>query len=359
MTRVQPPASAPGRGFWTAYAAGFVALTAVYAATFVTSGAAAAQAVRSAIAAVLPNGLLGIASVALAGRLQARGDRRRSALAIHGAVLPCLALLASAGWLALFALDAWLQGTEFRATRQVLAWQTLVNGLVQLGVAAIAHAWHAVARAARESERAARAEGLRARAQLALWRSQLNPHFVLNTLHALIGLVRREPARAEAALERLGELLRFGLRVQQSELDQVALREEWAFVGSYLALEELRLGERLRLELHADEAALDVAIPPFALQPLVENAITHAIAPRGGGGRLVLRASRTGDRLQIEVEDDGPGVSEAAVLASPRLGLRLLRDRLAALYSGEARLAFETARGGGLRVVLDLPGEAA
>lgn len=220
---------------------------------------------------------------------------------------------------------------------------------------AIGHAWHGAQRAASESDRAARAEALRARAELALLRSQLNPHFVLNTLHALLGLVRRDPGKAEAALERLGELLRFGLHVHQGGVDQVAFREEWAFVTSYLALEQLRLGERLRLTLRAGDEVMDVPIPPFALQPLVENAITHAIAARRDGGRLGVTAERAGGRLRVEVADDGPGTSEAAVLASPRLGLRLLRERLAALYQGDARLGFEPAADGGLRVLLDLP----
>jgi LytS/YehU family sensor histidine kinase len=215
-------------------------------------------------------------------------------------------------------------------------------------VIGVGHAWHG-------AERFARAEALRARAELALLRSQLNPHFVLNTLHALMGLVRREPVKAEAALERLGELLRFGLHVHHANLDQVAFREEWAFVSSYLALEQMRLGDRLRLELSASEDVMDVPIPPFALQPLVENAIRHAISPRRDGGRLDLRVRRVDGRLLLEVEDDGPGASEAAVSASPRLGVRLLRERLAALYGGDAHMAFEPVAQGGLRVRLDLP----
>jgi LytS/YehU family sensor histidine kinase len=229
-----------------------------------------------------------------------------------------------------------------------ILFQVLVSALVQLAVIAIGHAWHG-------AEKFARAEALRARAELALLRSQLNPHFVLNTLHALMGLVRREPVKAEAALERLGELLRFGLHVHHASLDQVAFREEWAFVSSYLALEQMRLGDRLRLSLSAGEDVMDVPIPPFALQPLVENAITHAISPRREGGRLDLRVRRVGGRLLLEVEDDGPGTSEAAVSASPRLGVRLLRERLATLYGGDAHMAFEHVAEGGLRVRLDLP----
>jgi LytS/YehU family sensor histidine kinase len=236
----------------------------------------------------------------------------------------------------------------FRALRPVILFQTLTNGLVQLTVIAIGHAWQS-------AERFSQVEALRAKAELGVLRSQLNPHFVLNTLHALLGLVRRDPGKAEAALERLGELLRFGQRIHHASVDQVVFREEWAFVSSYLELEKLRLGERLQLTLGADEDVMDVPIPPFALQPLVENAIGHAIAPRRDGGRLRLRAQRRNGRLLVEVEDDGPGTSEAAVLASRRLGLRLLRERLAVLYGDEARLSFEAVSPTGLRVRLELP----
>jgi two-component system, LytTR family, sensor kinase len=341
---------APRRAFWTVYVAAFVALTLFYGAPFLAGGASLSQAARNALAALLPNALLGVIAVRLPRRLPwHRGNPLRFVTA-HGAVLLALALLATGGWMALGALDSWIAGTGFavRANRAIILFQTLVSGLVQLALVGVGHAWHG-------AERFARAESLRARAELALLRSQLNPHFVLNTLHALMGLVRREPAEAEAALERLGELLRFGLHVHHANVDQVAFREEWAFVKSYLELEKLRFGERLSLTMRAGDDVMDVPIPPFALQPLVENAIVHAIGPRREGGRLDVQAHRREGRLRVEVQDDGPGTSEAAVLESPRLGLRLLRERLAALYTGEARLAFEPVAQGGTRVVLDLP----
>jgi two-component system LytT family sensor kinase/two-component system sensor histidine kinase LytS len=98
-----------------------------------------------------------------------------------------------------------------------------------------------------------------------------------------------------------------------------------------------------------------VAVPPFALQPLVENAIVHAVAVRASGGRVGVSARRSGGRLFLSVEDDGPGASEATIAASPRMGLRLLQERLAALYGGRALLTFESPAGGGLRVRLELP----
>jgi signal transduction histidine kinase len=347
LARIAAPSR---RGFWTAYAAAFTSLTFIYAAVILAVGATLSQAFSNAVAAILPNALWGFATLRLPRHSPWRRERLAAFLGVHGAVTIACALLATAGWAAIAAFDSWRLGMGFKlqAVRIVILFQALISGLIQLAVIGIGHAWHG-------AELFARAESLRVRAELALLRSQLNPHFMLNTLHALLGLVRREPAKAEAALERLGELLRFGLHVHHANVDRVAFREEWAFVTSYLALEQMRFGERLAVTLRADDEVMDVAVPPFALQPLVENAITHAIAPRREGGRLSLLARRRGGRLLLEVQDDGPGTSEAAVLASPRLGLRLLRERLAALYAGEARLSFESVAEGGLLVRLELP----
>jgi Histidine kinase len=357
-TAVATGLAKPPRGFWIAYGVAFVLLTCLYAGVFASTGAASALAMRAATAAMLPSALAGLAAMRLARWWPWRGERRAGFVAKHLLGLMVLTALSTAAWLFLISCDAWLEGGSFapRGGRMVVIWQALIDGLLLLAAIGIGHAWYAVARAAH-------ADALRARAELALLRSQLNPHFVLNTLHALLGLVRREPAKAEAALERLGELLRFGLRVHQGDVDQVAFREEWAFVTSYLGLEQLRLGTRLRLTLSAGDDVMELPIPPFALQPLVENAIIHGIAPRRDGGSLEVKAQHLGSRLRVEVDDDGPGASDAEMAASPRLGLRLLRERLAALYAGNARLAFEPRPQGGLHVLLDLPdagcGEAA
>jgi LytS/YehU family sensor histidine kinase len=228
-----------------------------------------------------------------------------------------------------------------------------------VALAGLGYAWHTAQALEEARESAARAEVLRARAEIELLRSQVQPHFILNVLHALLGLVRRDPARAENALERLGQLLRFGSELHQEGRDWVPLSREWDFVNSYLDLERVRLGDRLRLLVEADASAMDVPVPPFALQPLVENAIIHAVAPRASGGRVEVSARRSAGRLFLVVRDDGPGAAEADILGSPRMGLRLLRERLTALYAGRARLDFESPAGGGLGVRLDLPDDGA
>jgi signal transduction histidine kinase len=349
----EPPALRPPVA---AYAGAWVALATVYAALYVANGVSAFMAARGGLAVAFPNALLGLISLRLAKRWPWPTEGRwRLATRLAPALL-ALAAASTAGWLLLIGFDGWLTtGAARRPAGTIVVWQTVINGLIQLALAGIGYAWHTAEALREASERAARAEVLRTRAELQLLRSQLQPHFVLNTLHALLGLVRRDPARAEAALERLGELLRFGQWVHQSGSDWVPLSREWDFVRSYLELERIRLGDRLRLAFEADESALEVAVPPFALQPLVENAIVHAVAPRASGGRVEVSARRSGGRLRLAVRDDGPGASRAQIAASPRMGLRLLEERLAALYSGRARLDYDSPEGGGLRVRLELP----
>jgi signal transduction histidine kinase len=342
------------------YVGAWTALATVYAALYSASGASVGMSVRGSLAMVLPGALLGLVSLRLARRWpwtssMAGGGPWRLLARIAPVVL-VLAAAATAGGLALNALDARIVlGQPRWPPATIIAWQLILSTVIQLALTGIGYAWHTAQALKEARERAAQADVLRARAELELLRSQLHPHFVLNVLHALLGLVRRDPGLAEKALERLGELLRFGQWVQQTGSDWVPLSREWAFVQSYLELERMRLGPRLHVEVDADASALDVAVPPFALQPLVENAIVHGVAPRAAGGRVEVSARRSGGTLCLAVRDDGPGASEAEIAASPRMGLRLLQERLAALYAGRARVAFESPAGGGFRVRLELP----
>ena len=338
------------------YAGAWTALATVYAALYSASGAPLGMSIRGSLALVLPGALLGLVSLRLARRWPWSPGTPWSLFARIAPIVLVLAAASTAAGLALNALDAWLvAGQPKWPAPTIMAWQLILSTFIQLALTGIGYAWHA-AQALREArERIARAEVLRARAELELLRSQLHPHFVLNVLHALLGLVRRDPGLAEKALERLGELLRFGQWVQQTGSDWVPLSREWAFVQSYLELERMRLGSRLQVEVDADASALEVAVPPFALQPLVENAIVHGVAPRAAGGRVEVSARRAAGRLCLAVRDDGPGASEAEIAASPRMGLRLLQERLAALYAGRARVAFESPEDGGFRVRVELP----
>lgn len=200
-----------------------------------------------------------------------------------------------------------------------------------------------------------RAEALRVRAELQALRSRLDPHFLFNTLHSITALVRHDPRAAEAALEQFSALMRYVLDAGRGRGDEVALEEELAFVRRYLALERVRLGDRLQVTEAIDEEALECAIPAVTLQPLVENALRHGIAPRAAAGTVRLSARVAGEQLLLEVADDGIGGNPARALDGSGVGLGVVRDRLAARHGAKAAVQVTAAPGEGWRVRLALP----
>jgi LytS/YehU family sensor histidine kinase len=212
-----------------------------------------------------------------------------------------------------------------------------------------------ISRSLREKEAArARAEAARATAELSALRGQLNPHFLFNTLHTVIALVRREPQMAEAALEQFGEMLRYVLDVNRAEQEDVQLADEMEFVRNFLSLEQLRLGDRLRVIEDVSADALDCVIPSLTLQPLVENAVKYAVAPRTSGGTIEIKASLHDSSLVLEVIDDGPGAGNG-VEAGSGVGLRAVRQRLEARYPNASSFEARSRDGGGFAVRLMLP----
>jgi sensor histidine kinase YesM len=178
-------------------------------------------------------------------------------------------------------------------------------------------------------------------------RAQINPHFLFNALHSVGALVTSDPARADMALERLGDLLRYTLGTE----DEVLFAEEWRFTQDYLAFEQLRLGDRLRVHLTVDSSALSTMVPPLILQPLVENAVRHGIADRVEGGQIDLTARVEESCLVLCVRDDGHGGESGG---PDGIGLTSVRRRLAALYGGRATLVVEGGRAG-FAVTVGLP----
>lgn len=180
-------------------------------------------------------------------------------------------------------------------------------------------------------------------AQLQSLRTQLQPHFLFNTLHSISSLMHYDVPTADRMLTRLSELLRMSL--QQFGTQVVPLRQEVAFLEAYLDIEKLRFEHRLSIEWAIPEDLGDSAIPPFLLQPLVENAIKHGIAPRADGGGIVIRAYSQANELLLEVEDDGPGAqSTQAPQPGMGIGLNNTRSRLETLYGADQ--SFELLRQG-------------
>jgi hypothetical protein len=201
--------------------------------------------------------------------------------------------------------------------------------------AGISHAVQTRNRLHEKETLAARAEALAAAARLDAIRARLNPHFLFNALHTLAALVKFRPNMAEGAIERLGDMLRYILKDEGREL--VEFSEEYNFTVQYLAFEQLRYEDRLKVDLQIDQESFNFDLPPFSIQTLAENAVQHAIAVRPEGGSIWIKCSCGDGRLQITVRDDGPGHgSDAGV--SHQFGLRSLRERLQAAYGSLAEL---------------------
>lgn len=189
-------------------------------------------------------------------------------------------------------------------------------------------------------------------AQLDTLKSQLHPHFLFNTINAISVLMRKgEAAAAIRMLGGLGELLRRSLT--SLKVGVVSLTEELDFIARYLEIETTRFPDRLRVTVEIDDDVKRAAIPSMLLQPIVENAIEHGIAPKVDGGRISITARRLADRVRIEVRDDGVGLDHPPS-AGHGVGLSNVRKRLAQMYPGSHR--FELVRNDpGTRAIVELP----
>ena len=177
------------------------------------------------------------------------------------------------------------------------------------------------------------------KAQLGALKTQLQPHFLFNTLNAIMGMVRTgEVQQAERALSRFSDLLRAVL--DDMDAQEVTLERELTYLRLYLSIEQMRFSDRLVVRIEADPDVLDAAVPHMGLQPIAENAVRHGIGCRVAGGSIDVRASRVGSRLHITVRDTGEG-ARAASPAGRGLGLSNLRERLKQLHGTEGELRIE------------------
>ena len=204
-------------------------------------------------------------------------------------------------------------------------------------------------------ERARAAEQARAelaQAELRALRAQINPHFLFNTLNSIASLIATQPAAAEETTTRLAEVFRYAL--QASEREHAPLGRELEFVRSLLAIERTRFAGRLRVEESIEPGLEAVPIPTLLLQPVVENAVRHGVSDRPAGGSVRIGARRDGDRLLLEVADDGPGIDPSAAPSGTGFGLHSVRERLRAAGPPHA-LEIDSAPGRGTRVRIVLP----
>ncbi|MEM7152405.1 MAG: histidine kinase [Myxococcota bacterium] len=188
------------------------------------------------------------------------------------------------------------------------------------------------------------------RAQIDNLQAKVNPHFLFNALNTVATLAEEDSEAAVEAVERLSALLRYSL--EGAERGQVSLRRELDAVRSYLALEELRFGERLSSRVDVDDGVESVDVPPFLIQPLVENAVKHGIAARREGGKVWVQVTAEGDNLRFQVRDDGPGHSQSP---GTKVGHANVAKRLKLLYGKAARFSAGPGIDGGYRVELVVP----
>ena len=185
-------------------------------------------------------------------------------------------------------------------------------------------------------------------------RAQLHPHFLFNALNTISAFTETDPPTARRLMGQLGSLLRASLTLANRPL--VTLGEELTFLDDYLAVESARFEGRIRVTVDADEALLAHIVPGFVLQPIVENAIRHGVAPRLSGGAVEVTAAKTGPDLVLAVRDDGVGVPEEWALETHAgVGLRNVASRLEHLYRRRDLLRIERAPGGGLHVTVRIP----
>lgn len=176
--------------------------------------------------------------------------------------------------------------------------------------------------------------------ELEALQARINPHFLFNTLNSIAALIREDPQRAEAVTLQLSALFRYTLQAPRQGL--VSLEEELEIVSGYLAIEKERLAERLSHRIDVDEQLMRVRVPPLVLQPLVENAIKHAIADSVQGGEVRIRGWREGDRVHLSVSDTGGGPGSAAGTGE---GLDNVRRRLRATFGADASVTLAGAGG--------------
>jgi len=218
----------------------------------------------------------------------------------------------------------------------LIDWELVAGG----AIIGFAHAFFYYTETQQRALREAQLETRLMEAQLQTLQRQLHPHFLFNTLHAISTLMHRDVAAADRTLVQLSDLLR--LTLNSVSRPEIHFGEELEFLEKYVAIEQMRLGDRLVMKFDVDPETLDALVPALILQPLVENAIKHGIAPLGRPGRVTVAARRESEMLVMLVTDTGPGPSERAMVAlSTGIGVANTRARLAHQFGARFRFEFQ------------------
>jgi len=227
-----------------------------------------------------------------------------------------------------------------------------VQYVIYWAIVLTTHVWLYYRRAQARELQTSQLEALLAQTRLQMLSMQLQPHFLFNTLNTIAELVHQQPEAAERMIGDLSHLLRETLHA--GLVDRVPLSQELALLDRYVEIQRARFGDRLRVTTIADEAARSAMVPSLLLQPLVENAIKHGIGARAGAGHIEIVARSDGDRLLIEIRDDGRGIGSGVTREG--VGLGNCRSRLQTLYgAGKCDLLIANRDGGGAIVRIAMP----
>jgi len=242
-------------------------------------------------------------------------------------------------------------------------WPVALNSFYGRNIIDMAYYWAVLAfgysleiyrRYKNEELKAAQLEARLIEAELKALREQLRPHFLFNTLNTIAVLVREEKNDdAVNLIARLSSLLRISL--DNNRVHEVTVRQEMDFLESYLDIQRVRFSDRLRVDIAIEPEAMAARIPNLLLQPLVENAIVHGIAPKIGPGCVEVRGHVAAGQLHLEVRDDGPGLGDGTKRAKEGVGLTNTRERLAKIYGAHGQLSLRSEPGRGVAVQIILP----
>jgi two-component sensor histidine kinase len=297
--------------------------------------------------------LLSLPAIHLARRFRLEGAAWRQHALLHAVagVLFSLAYMVLRAW-----VGQWQGGPDGRTVTFAEAFQPLLvktwhfNLLIYWVIVCASHAFDYYRRYQERKLRAAELERRLTESRLQALQMQINPHFLFNTLHSVSALMHQDVEAADRMIAQLSDLLRRTLDSTNTQTQP--LREELAFLERYLAIEQTRFGERLRVEVNVPAELLEVPVPTLILQPLVENAIRHGVERSAGPGKIELRAARREDALELEVADNGPGLNGAV---REGIGLGNTRARLRQLYGEGGGLDLRNRAKGGVVVTVRMP----
>ena len=287
-----------------------------------------------------------------------RNNWMRSALLHVPLSIALSAFITAVGHVVLWLYWGWSMGRPFsfeRMGRFVVA--NFSEGIgIYLLIALTSYALSYYRRYREGQDKTLKLEAQLSQAQLQALKMQLNPHFLFNTLHSISALLNKDTEAARKMITRLGDFLR--LTLDNSGSQEVTLKQEIEFLSCYLEIERIRFQDRLVTHVNVPHQTLDAMVPNLILQPIVENAIRHGIAPRSTPGLIEIGAEQRNGSLRIQVRDNGPGLPAhriSEILFHKGLGLANTETRLERLYGAAHLFDFSNSPAGGLVVTLEIP----